>query len=52
VTTDVYEISHLKLVPKRHYGRIVGAAAVLLVLALIVLPSRSGRSNGPWWPIS
>jgi polar amino acid transport system permease protein len=36
VTTDVYEISHLKLVPKRHYGRIAGAAAVLLVLALIV----------------
>ena len=36
MTTDIYEISHLKLVPKRHYGRIVGAAAVALVLALIV----------------
>ena len=36
MTTDIYEISHLKLVPKRHYGRMVGAAAVVLFLALIV----------------
>ncbi len=31
-----YEIAHLKLVPKRHVGRMVAAAAVLLVLAAIV----------------
>jgi polar amino acid transport system permease protein len=31
-----YEIAHLTLVPKRHVGRIVAAALVLLVLAAIV----------------
>ncbi|GLS38866.1 ABC transporter permease [Mesorhizobium tianshanense] len=30
---DKYEIAHLKLVPKRHIGRMVAAAIVLLLLA-------------------
>ncbi len=36
-TTDQkYEIAHLKLVPKRHVGRMIAAAIVLLILAAIV----------------
>ncbi|WP_425644449.1 amino acid ABC transporter permease [Agrobacterium leguminum] len=31
-----YEIAHLTLVPKRHIGRMVAAAAVLLILAAII----------------
>jgi polar amino acid transport system permease protein len=31
-----YEIAHLKLVPKRHIGRMIAAAIVLLILAAIV----------------
>lgn len=31
-----YEIAHLKLVPKRHIGRMVAAAVVLLLLAALV----------------
>ena len=31
-----YDIAHLKLVPKRHVGRTIGAAIVILLLALLV----------------
>jgi polar amino acid transport system permease protein len=31
-----YEVAHLTIVPKRHIGRMVAAAAVLLVLAAII----------------
>lgn len=31
-----YDIAHLKLVPKRHIGRTIGAAVVILLLALLV----------------
>jgi polar amino acid transport system permease protein len=36
MSDTVYEISHLTIVPRRHYGRVVGAAAVLSALAAIV----------------
>ena len=35
MTDTVYQVSHLTLVPRRHYGRIVGAAFVCAVLAAI-----------------
>jgi amine acid ABC transporter, permease protein, 3-TM region, His/Glu/Gln/Arg/opine family len=35
MTDTVYQVSHLTLVPRRHYGRMVSAALVILVLALI-----------------
>ncbi len=36
-TTDQkYEIAHLNLVPKRHIGRMIAAAIVLLLLAALV----------------
>jgi len=33
---SIYEIAHLKLVPKRHIGRMIAAAVVLLLLAGLV----------------
>ncbi|NKJ08709.1 MULTISPECIES: amino acid ABC transporter permease [unclassified Rhizobium] len=35
-TDDKYEIAHLRLVPKRHIGRMVAAAIVLVLLAGLV----------------
>ena len=35
MTDTVYQVSHLTLVPRRHYGRMISAALVIVVLALI-----------------
>jgi polar amino acid transport system permease protein len=35
MTDAVYEVSHLTLVPRRHYGRMAGAAVVVAALAVI-----------------
>ncbi|GGD17729.1 amino acid ABC transporter permease [Aureimonas glaciei] len=35
-TTDQYQLSHLKLVPRRHYGRIGSAILVCLLMAALV----------------
>lgn len=36
MTDNVYQISHLVHVPRRHYGRLVAAAVVVLALAAII----------------
>jgi polar amino acid transport system permease protein len=36
MTDTVYQISHLTLVPRRHYGRMITAVLVLTVLAVII----------------
>lgn len=36
MTDTVYQVSHLTLVPRRHYGRMVAAAIVIAALALVV----------------
>lgn len=36
MTDTVYQVSHLTLVPRRHYGRMIGAAVVCAALAAIV----------------
>ncbi len=38
-----YEIAHLKLVPKRHIGRMIAAGIVLLLFVGLVRASASGR---------
>lgn len=43
MTDSVYEISHLTLVPRRHIGRIVGAVAVVGILASIVYSFAVGQ---------
>lgn len=36
MTDTVFQISHLTLVPRRHYGRMIAAVLVLTVLAVII----------------
>lgn len=36
MTDTVYQVSHLTLVPRRHYGRMLAAALVIAALAVIV----------------
>ncbi|MBZ6075320.1 amino acid ABC transporter permease [Microvirga puerhi] len=36
MSDTIYQVSHLTLVPRRHYGRLVAAAIVVAVLAVIV----------------
>ncbi len=43
MTDSVYEISHLTLVPRRHTGRLVGAVAVLGILASVVYSFAVGQ---------
>lgn len=42
-TAANYEIAHLKLVPKRHIGRMIAAALVLALLALLVKAFINGQ---------
>jgi len=42
-TAAKYEIAHLKLVPKRHIGRMIAAALVLALLALLVRAFINGQ---------
>lgn len=41
--SDQYQTSHLTLVPRRHYGRMIAAAVVLALLALLVRAFVHGR---------
>jgi polar amino acid transport system permease protein len=41
--TDIYRTSHLTIVPRRHYGRMLAAALVLIVLAAIVRAFALGK---------
>ncbi len=42
-TDDIYRTSHLKLVPRRHWGRMISAAVVLLLLAALVRAFANGK---------
>lgn len=42
-TDDIYRTSHLKLVPRRHWGRMITAAVVLLLLAALVRAFANGK---------
>lgn len=42
-TDDIYRTSHLKLVPRRHWGRMVSAGVVLLLLAALVRAFANGK---------
>lgn len=40
---DIYKISHLKLVPRRHWGRMLAAAVVVMLLAALVRAFANGK---------
>lgn len=42
-TDDIYRTSHLKLVPRRHWGRAIAAAVVVLLLAALVRAFANGK---------
>ncbi|MCE1235855.1 MAG: amino acid ABC transporter permease [Hyphomicrobiales bacterium] len=42
-TDDIYRTSHLKLVPRRHWGRMISAGVVLLLLAALVRAFANGK---------
>lgn len=42
-TDDIYRTSHLKLVPRRHWGRMIAAALVLLLIAALVRAFANGK---------
>ena len=42
-TDDIYRTSHLKLVPRRHWGRMAAAAVVVLLIAALVRAFANGK---------